>query len=66
VGEILFWVHHGDAEVDLVIEGMDRGEVRIHTESTLSGDRECGKIGRFERNRLTVPPRSFGYALPVN
>ena len=44
------------------MSGRDVREVRIMTEATLEGDRECGTVATLSGNRFTTPPQSFGYA----
>jgi hypothetical protein len=62
-GETLFWVNLGDAPTRVAIQGFEPRTLRIMTEDTLSGDRECGSV--IEGSgcaSFTAPPRSFGYA----
>lgn len=62
-GETLFWVNLSDAPTRIEIQGFEPRTLRIMTEDTLSGDRECGAvIEGSESSRFTAPPRSFGYA----
>jgi len=62
VGDTVFWVNQGDQEAEIRIEGMTLVEVRIMTEETLEGDRECGVAHKLDAQRFTAPPSSFGYA----
>lgn len=62
VGSTLFWVNRSDQTAEVRIEGFRPDEVRVMTEDTLSGDRECGTLLKLEENEFEVPPQSFGYA----
>ena len=62
VGKTLFWVNQGDAEAEVKLVGFDAKHVRIMTESTLSGDRECGTVVSLESGAFKAPAMSFGYA----
>lgn len=61
VGDTLFWVNRADVPAEVRIEGMPAKEVRIHTESTLEGDRETGTLQALQEPLFTAPPQSFGY-----
>lgn len=61
-GDTLFWVNESDVPAEVIIEGASPKTVRIMTEETLEGDRDCGKEIPLENGRFTSPPRSFGYA----
>ena len=61
-GSTLFWVNQSDTQAEVMLKGINPKEVRIMTEQTLSGDRECGKIEPIRNDRFTAPPMSFGYA----
>ena len=60
IGNALFWVNQSDAEAEIVVEGMPLKEVRIYTENTLSGDRECGAVVPVAGGKFNAPPQSFG------
>jgi hypothetical protein len=62
IGDVLFWVNQCDSAADLVVEGMPLKEVRVHEETTLSGDRECGNVLKLTDGKFKVPPLSFGFA----
>ncbi|HOC73802.1 MAG TPA: hypothetical protein PKL54_13400, partial [Candidatus Hydrogenedentes bacterium] len=61
-GETLFWVNESAVPAEVVIEGAAPKTVRIMTEDTLAGDRECGREQALDNGRFTAPPRSFGHA----
>jgi len=61
-GSTLFWVNQSDRQVEVELSGLKPREVRIMTEQTLSGDRECGKLEPLEKAHFSAPPMSFGYA----
>ena len=61
-GDTLFWVNQSEQEAEIVIKGFAPKEVRIMTEKTLEGDRDCGTVHPLEKGRFTAPPMSFGYA----
>jgi hypothetical protein len=63
VGGTLFWVNLSGEPAEVVIQGFEAGQVRIQTENTLEGDRECGAVKEIEDGRFNAPPMSFGYAL---
>ncbi len=62
VNSTLFWVNQADKEAEVHIEGIAPKEVRIMTEATLQGDRECGEVRPLTDVRFVAPPISFGYA----
>jgi hypothetical protein len=62
VGRTLFWVNAGPVAAEVQIEGFRTRQVRIHTEDTLEGDRECGTVMEIRAGRFLAPPMSFGYA----
>lgn len=61
VGETLFWVNLAEAPMEIRVEGFQANTVRIMTEDTLEGDRECGILIPFENGHFAAPPKSFGY-----
>jgi len=62
VGDTLFWANRSDQPVEVEVVGLDAAHVRIVTEATLFGDRECGVVEPFE-GRFTAPPQSFGHTM---
>ena len=62
VKDTLFWVNPSNLAAQVVLQGIAPKEVRIMTELTLHGDRECGEVHPLKENRFTAPPMSFGYA----
>lgn len=62
VGKTLFWVNQSNQEVEVKVTGITLSETRIMTETTLSGDRECGVTVKPDHDSFTAPPQSFGYA----
>lgn len=62
VGNTLFWVNQSDQEAEVLIKGVVLREVRIMTEKTLEGDRDCGVVQSLSAGRFNAPPMSFGYA----
>jgi hypothetical protein len=62
VNTTLFWVNQSDVQAEVRIKGIAPKEVRIMTESTLTGDRECGEVRPLAEGRFTASPMSFGYA----
>ncbi len=62
VNRTLFWVNQSETQAEVAIDGANPNEVRVMTEATLSGDRECGELRRIEKSRFIAPPTSFGYA----
>ncbi|MBW7866025.1 MAG: hypothetical protein H3C30_16630 [Candidatus Hydrogenedentes bacterium] len=62
-GDTLFWVNESDQAVEVRVQGAQPREVRIMTEDSLAGDRECGAVAPLEEGRFTAPPKSFGYAM---
>ncbi len=62
VGKTLFWVNRSDQDADVRIASMKPSEIRIMTESTLSGDRESGVVVKPNDGMFKAPPQSFGYA----
>ncbi|NUN97941.1 MAG: hypothetical protein HUU16_17395 [Candidatus Omnitrophica bacterium] len=61
VGGALFWVNLSEQPARARIDGFPAKEVRIHTEATLSGDRESGALIALESGGFEAPPMSFGY-----
>lgn len=61
-GNTLFWVNQTGRDVEIVLKGAVPETVRIMTEATLSGDRDCGVESPLKDGKFTAPPRSFGYA----
>ncbi|UCH35847.1 MAG: hypothetical protein JSV65_05700 [Armatimonadota bacterium] len=61
-GDTLFWVNRSDQVLPVRISGLKATEVRIMTEATLEGDRECGTVEKLNDGLFTAPPQSFGYA----
>ena len=62
VGNTLFWVNEGSEPATVQLSGFPAAQVRILTEATLTGDRECGVVEPIAGGRFTAPPQSFGYA----
>lgn len=63
VGDTLFWVNLSDTAVQVEVQGSIPKSVRILSEDTLAGDRECGvKVEYAGPAGFSAPPRSFGYA----
>ena len=62
VNTTLFWVNQSETPAKVIIKGLSPKEVRIMTEATLSGDRECRAEHPVDHHRFTAPPMSFGYA----
>jgi hypothetical protein len=62
VDKTLFWVNLSDRSLDIRVTGLDVTRVRVHTQETLHGDRECGTLGEAREGRFSAPPRSFGTA----
>jgi hypothetical protein len=62
VGDTLFWVNRSDQSAEVVVSGLAPKEVRVYTEQTLQGDRECGTVLPVSDGRFTAPPQSFGRA----
>ena len=62
VNDRLFWVNLTSGKAEIHIEGVELAQVRVMTEDTLEGDRECGQVLEVAGNQFTVPPQSFGYA----
>jgi hypothetical protein len=62
VNTTLFWVNQSETPAEVIIKGLSPKEVRIMTETTLSGDRECGAVQPVDHQRFAAPPMSFGYA----
>lgn len=62
-GNTLFWVNLSDTETPIEIRGFTPKTLRIMTETTLTGDRECGSVVEgAEAACFAAPPKSFGYA----
>ena len=61
VGRTLFWVNLSDKSVAIHLQGIRAGKLRIMTEDSLSGDRECGRVENIEADQFSAPPLSFGY-----
>lgn len=67
VGDTLFWVNRSDEAAHVQLAGCAEDprpggkELRVMTEATLSGDRECGTVLELEADRFVAPPQSFGY-----
>jgi len=62
VGDTVFWTNRADEPAGILLENAHPGEVRIFTEATLEGDRECGTSHTLTEGRFTAPAQSFGYA----
>jgi PKD repeat protein len=62
VGGTLFWANRSDQPVEVEVVGLGAAQVRIVTEATLFGDRECGDVEPFA-GRFTAPPQSFGHTM---
>ena len=62
VGSTLFWVNRADGPTPIRVENFELHTIRIMTEATLDGDRECGALEQPSANGFTGPPQSFGYA----
>ncbi|MFA6243788.1 MAG: hypothetical protein WC655_22795, partial [Candidatus Hydrogenedentales bacterium] len=61
-GKTLFWVNQGDSEAEVHLAGFEAKQVRVMTEATLSGDRDCGTLVPLEGGTFKAPAMSFGYA----
>ena len=61
-GDTLFWVNLADRPMEIRVQGFQAETVRIMTEETLEGDRECGRLLPWGDGRFTAPPKSLGYA----
>ncbi|MBI4556441.1 MAG: hypothetical protein HY706_02565 [Candidatus Hydrogenedentes bacterium] len=61
VGGTLFWVNNSDQAAEIVVSGFQGKSLRVYTESSLHGERECGETLTLERGRFSAPPQSFGY-----
>jgi len=62
VNNTLFWVNASEEAAKIGVTGRSLREVRIHTEETLFGDRECGRVEAVENGTFEAPPLSFGTA----
>lgn len=62
VGDTLFWVNRSDEPAVVEVRGFALKTVRIYTEATLEGDRDCGVVEHPSAPQFTAPPQSFGYA----
>lgn len=60
VGDTLFWVNQADLPVQARILGVDPVSAHAYTESTLSGDRECGITIDSKDSIWPLPAKSFG------
>ncbi len=61
VGNSFFWVNQSDQAADVELKGIKLSSVRVMTENTLSGDRECGTDVEAANGKFAAPARSFGY-----
>lgn len=60
VGDYIFWVNLRDTPVTFCVEGVPLLENCTYTQSTLSGEGECGKSEAIRENTCELLPRSFG------
>ncbi|HEO72706.1 MAG TPA: hypothetical protein ENN80_15725 [Candidatus Hydrogenedentes bacterium] len=61
VNDTLFWVNRSDEAASVHIDGLSGEKVRIMTEATIEGDRECGTIVELREGSFEAPPQSFGF-----
>lgn len=63
VGDHVFWVNLSEAAVTLRLAGASISEVRAHTETTLTHDRDCARVLTLDnKSTFVAPERSFGVA----
>lgn len=60
VGKVLFWVNQADRPVQVQLQGAEPRSAHAYTESTLSGDRECGITIESKDGLWPLPALSFG------
>jgi hypothetical protein len=62
VGDTVFWVNDSETSREVRLEAFAASEVRIMSEATLAGDRDCGTVRAVTDPVFEAPPMSFGYA----
>ncbi len=60
VGDTLFWVNQADRPVQVKAFGANPRAAHAYTESTITGDRECGITLDVQDGLWNLPAESFG------